>query len=149
MPYAIKGQIDGLKPLFDRLDGLAAKVRRKILRDAISEGSKIITKAAKAGAPVQTRLLRNSLGRKIKTYRNSGIVVAIIGPRVGFRKEVLRGKRRVLSNPTKYAHLVELGTKRMSARPFLRPAFARNSAAIMRAMAGIIEKGAEQAAGGK
>ena len=73
-------------------------------------------------------LLRKSLGYKVKTYTKTGTAVAVCGPRKGFREQigvVSRGKDKgkpIFADPQKYAHLVENGTRRTSAKPWLRPA---------------------------
>jgi HK97 gp10 family phage protein len=54
-----------------------------------------------------------------------------------------------LRNPTRYAHLVEKGTRHSAAKPFLRPAmietqsevFSKMSAMIARAIANELAKG--------
>jgi HK97 gp10 family phage protein len=70
--------------------------------------------------------LKKSIGHKVRVYKRA--VVAIVGPRDGFRERigtVSRGKNKgkpIYNNPSKYAHLVELGTRHSKAQPFLRPA---------------------------
>lgn len=145
MPFAFRGKLEGVEGAVKALDGLAAKLRKKILKQAVTEASKILTKEAKRRAPVATKLLRKSIGRKVKVFRNTGAVVAIIGPRVGFKAEVLRNGRLVLSNPTRYAHLVELGTDRMAARAFLQPAFEATKAQMADVMRETIEQGIAEA----
>src|SRR5262249_13600056 len=127
------------------------KVRKKVLRKAINEASKIVLKAAKANVPRASGLLKKSLGRKVKVYRASGTVVAIIGPRTGFKQDVHRDGRKVavLANPTKYAHLVERGTRHSPARPFMRPAFESTKPEVQSAMSSIIKAGLDEAAAGR
>lgn len=99
-------------------------------------------------------LLKKSLGQKVKTYAKSNTVVAIVGPRKGFRKRIgtiTRGKNKgqpVYADPVKYAHLVELGTRHSSPKPFLRPASnvgARTMAAVMRSQTAIAIQEASRA----
>jgi HK97 gp10 family phage protein len=101
--------------IFSRLSGMG-KAANKIVKKAMGEAGKIILKEAKGGIPRESGLLKKSMGRKVKVYRGSGAVVAIVGPRTGFVQIVdvkgLGGIRHsVLRDPTKYAHLVEGGTK--------------------------------------
>lgn len=136
MGFRVGAKVDDLDAVQHTLAGLKKSMRNKILRKAIRQASKATTKAAKANAPVDTGLLRKSIGSKIKTYK-SGVVVAIIGPRTGYRRAVDRSGRRVklidvsrksapvdaeIRNPVNYAHLIELGTVTSAPRPFLRPA---------------------------
>lgn len=152
MPFAIQGKIDGLSDLLKRLDSLEKKIRKKAVRKAAGEAGKIVLKDAKKGARTDTGLLRKSLGRKVKVYKGSGVAVAIVGPRVGFRQEVERGGRTMIANPVKYAHLVELGTAPhgyktrpgqhpgAQAFPFLRPALDSNRDRIVEAMAEVFRE---------
>lgn len=154
MTFKIKSEVN-VKDLMSSLDGLKNAVKNRILKKAVNKGCKIILKAAKAKAPRETGLLKKSLGSKVKVYRNTGVVVGIVGPRKGFRQEVLRKKGRwfpamVISDPIRYAHLVELGTSHSQAKPFLGPAVNDSSVAIRNAMAAEITKGLQdQAAKGK
>ena len=97
--------------------------KRRVLRKGVAEGTKLPTKRAKQLAPKETGLLRKSIGRKTKVYRNSGVAVGIIGVRKGFRTEVEVNGRTEIRNPTNYLHLVEFGTASTPAQPFLRPAW--------------------------
>lgn len=131
-------QITGLQKVFKKLEGLNRTVRGKLIRKAIDRGTVGMLKTARQLAPVETRLLKKSLGRRIKLYRTSGNVVAVIGPRKGFKRKVrvpvfdksgkrVRGKtREQVRDPRHYTHLVEFGTEHSAAKPFLRPAFDRN-----------------------
>lgn len=123
MPFQVSAKIEGLEPLIKSLQALEKKAAKKILKDAVNEGSKLILKAAKANVPTgPTGLLKKSLGRKVKVYRNTGKVVAIIGPRSGF-KQTKQGKQLTAlgkkfkdagANPVHYAHLVEFGRHAVS-----------------------------------
>lgn len=147
--FKIQGKIEGLGEVLARLDGVEKKTKKKILRKAVGQAGKILLKAAKQRAQKKSGLLRKSLGRKVKVYRNSGVAVAIVGPRTGYRQEVSRdGRKPVMSDPIRYAHLVELGTSHSAAFPFLTPAIEENAERIKDAMAGVIADGIAKAAGG-
>lgn len=129
-------QFTGLEEVLDYLTKLKASVAQSVIRQAVRYGATPILQVARSEARVESGLLRKSLGVKVKSYSN-GSVIAVIGPRKGFRQEVgivggraVRGKRAMnkarrtlVRNPVKYAHLVELGTKRSRKFPFLRPAW--------------------------
>lgn len=145
---SIRGELVGLKEALKALDGLSRTVRNKALRPAMTEASKLVQGAARALVPVgETGMLKKSLDRKVKTYRGSGVVVGIVGPRTGLAGARKGGKRltafgRKIAalgvNPGKYAHLVEGGHRMVGhrpglvaagavrPRPFLRPAFERS-----------------------
>jgi HK97 gp10 family phage protein len=106
MAFAIRAEITGIKELMQSLEKFTPAVQRKILRPALrAEGTRVL-KEARAKVPVDTKLLKKSLGQRTKTYKN-GRVVVIVGPRHGF-KQVIKG---VAKNPVRYAHLVEYGAK--------------------------------------
>jgi len=122
MPFAIKAEISGLEPLIKALQSLEKKAAKKILKDAVNDASKIVLKAAKANVPVATtgihhELLKKSLGRKVKVYRKTGKVIAIIGPRRGFKQTKSGKQLSALGkqfqdagiDPAHYAHLIEFG----------------------------------------
>lgn len=102
---------------------LPRKIRGKALRSAIRAGALPIKKAAIARAPNRTGLTRLAIKVRVKTYGDTGTVVAIIGVKTKF------GQSQPFKHfPSKVAHLIEFGTVKMSARPFLRPAFVATQA---------------------
>lgn len=149
MPFAISGKIEGVEALVKSLEDLDAKLRKRVLKKAVGEASKMVLRAAKAGVRKDTGLLKKSLGRKVKVYRHSGVVVAIVGPRKGFKTAVTRKgqAKATFANPTQYAHLVELGTSRSQAFPFMGPAFEQTKAAAREAMEEIVAEGLKSAKG--
>ena len=119
--------IVGEKALMKRLAGLASKAsRNRIARPAIGAAASAINKKAKSIVVEESGLLRKSVG--VKRGTNTGGPFAVVGPRHGFKQQVERtmpsGYRSyVMSDPTKYAHLIEFGTSHSSPQPFLRPAY--------------------------
>jgi len=112
--------LTGDKELIRKMQRLAEKTQKRIVQKAMKKGAARVRKAAKRRVPVETGLLKKSLGSKVARRKRDKVVVGIIGPRTGFKKQMPDGSYR---NPVRYAHLVELGTKRAGAKPFLRPAF--------------------------
>lgn len=112
---------------------LKPAVAKRLMRYALSAGARIIAREAKDLAPRDTGLLKRSIGIRAVTY-SSGVSVAIIGPRKGFKTTVSRRGRSQVANPAKYAHLLEFGhvmrnekdgpeLGRVKAYPFIGPAF--------------------------
>jgi len=147
-----------------QLEGLKKSVRNTILRQAMRKATAIVVKAAKSKVPTRTGLLKKSIGAKVKMYK-SGEVVGIVGPRSGFKKKVVllgrrgailgtkkagkllaAGGKEAMQNPTRYAHLVEDGSRHASPHPFLRPALASSKSAVKAAMAQAIRDGLERVA---
>jgi len=94
--------------------------QNRVVRRPLNNALTPINKEAKRMAPVgETRALRNSIGKKVKSY--PGGVWGGVGPRTGekFTKVDAAGNKHV---PANYAHLVEFGTIKTRAQPFLRPA---------------------------
>jgi HK97 gp10 family phage protein len=143
MAFSVQYKMSGGRELQRALAKFSPGRQRAIARRALASASTLTLRAAKQRAPVETGLLRKSLGKKTKTYPNKGTVVVAIGPRTGFRRLVRVKGKLVRRNPTKYAHLVEFGSRPhtvgkgsslrkrrqrgvmhpgVAARPFLRPA---------------------------
>ncbi len=96
------GAIESLRK---KLDAIGKNAGTKALRDGINELTKTVLAEARANVPERSGRLRKALGRKVKTYRKSRVVVGIVGPRKGFLVTI--GGVRV--DPANYAHLVEYG----------------------------------------
>lgn len=157
MSFVIRGRLDGIAEARRNLQHLGEQMRKRILRKAVRAAAKLIEKAAKshADASKDTGLLKKSIGTVVRVYRGGDKVIAVIGPRVGFRR-VIDGR---VMDPTKYAHLVENGVKPhalgkgsslrkktqagqghpgFAAKPFLRPAIDGNKAAANAAIARVV-----------
>lgn len=135
MPFKVVAQIAGVKELHQLLQVEAPKAVNRASRRGVTKAAREVRKDARQRTPVRTGLLKRSLDVKVKTYP-SGVVVGVVGPATGFKTDKATGKKvrtklgekikETGINPVKYAHLVELGTKRSKARPFLRPALDAN-----------------------
>lgn len=126
-------QLIGDKKLIKKLKGLSTATQKKIVRPSVTKAVRVIAKDAKGRAPKDTGLLKKSIGQRVKTYR-SGNISGIVGPRSGFKRTVEIDGKAVIKNPTKYSHLVEFGTSRKAARPFLRPALEAKKSEAVRIM---------------
>ena len=156
MPFKIGMRLEGTEALMARLRQVPAKLAKKHLKKAMNAvGSKVAKAAkAKAGAFARTGQLKRSIGKKVKVYP-SGTVVAVVGARKGFRvaaeKVRSRGKNKGGThyvNPTKYLHLVELGTVRSRARHFLQESLDANRAALESAVADAVGAAFKESSGG-
>jgi HK97 gp10 family phage protein len=116
MPFTVRARVAGVEELVKSLDELGRTVRNRILRKALGKGSRIIVQRARQLVQTQTGLLKKSLGVVMRTYRSSGVVLAAIGPRTGFKQTATVGGVQVVQNPAKYAHLVELGRRGVAIR---------------------------------
>lgn len=101
-------QVKGLVELKKNLEKVGRNVT-DVMDDAIMAGAAVIEKAAKAKAPVKFGRLRRSITAEIKSKSYTFVTVRVGPGKEGF-----------------YGRFVELGTKKMPAKPFLRPAFDEN-----------------------
>jgi HK97 gp10 family phage protein len=154
----ISASVQGMREAYAALSKAAKKIQRDGSRKAANAGGKVVLKAMKGAVRVRTGLLKKALGRKVKSFGDSGVSVAIIGPRTGFKVvkqkdgstakvqtkfSRLDGTRvnkkgetvNKYSNPTQYAHLVDKGTRRSRAYPFRAPVQQATAGQVRDAMA--------------
>ena len=98
------------------LDKLAEKVQEKVLFSGVAAMAKVIYEAVLPNVPVKSGLLKSAIYRVYSPERSTG----------------QRKTYRVSWNKKKapHGHLVENGTSRMPAHPFIRPAFDHVNEAI-------------------
>lgn len=145
---------------------LTVAVQKQILRKAVRAGAKAPREAAKQDAPKRLGVLGQSISVKIGTNKRDKSVYAVIGPRRGVRGQRPTGTGAAGVRPSKYAHLVEFGTRPHSlakgdklarrkqaakqtaagkkhpgakANPFLERAYRQTAAAAKAAMIAVIE----------
>lgn len=161
MPFAIRASVD-IRDALRRLNGLKQGKRNAILRTAATKSARLVLASAKANLRTRTKLqkklgitrhgiLLKSLGVKIASYEHT--VVALIGPRKGFKEQIgvrtrdgKHGKKGdpIYEDPTKIAHLVEYGhggPGKADEHPFMRPAWYSNEAKVKRIYEDEISKG--------
>lgn len=165
--------VTGLEEIFRRLKNLQGDGSAKILNKGLRAGAKIILAEQRAQVPVSTdprlvaELLRFSLGIKAKTYRQSGVVVFLVGPRSRFGKDKKTNQRKERSwaagkrvrrlfakqpkatmasrqLPTAYAHLAGKGRRQEWFAASSRGAESRAQTAIIDTIAAEIEKAASR-----
>jgi hypothetical protein len=76
-----KMELIGQRELERTFKTLGERVQRKVARQAINAAATPVVKAARSKAPEESGLLKKAMGKKIKTYKQSGTVAAISGPR--------------------------------------------------------------------
>ena len=107
---------------------------------------------ARAKVPRETGLLQQSLVATTRVFPRASRVVAFVGPRSDIKTlYVVRRKgkwapTRSRANPMFYAHLVEFGTVRSQAKPFLNPALRAGEAAAKAAFRRALGKAIRRAA---
>lgn len=153
-------KLTGFKELEAALLKLPIELAKIAEADALREGMKPVRAAAKrfSKATKDTGLLEKSIGLNVRRVRRkmqyTNRYTARVGAQGGHRKEVIRrvkGEtkggitkvtfRKEIADPSKYAHLVELGTSHSPAKPFIRPAVESSEDAIMAGMQKGYERG--------
>lgn len=123
-------EVKGLKELNEALRQLPERVARNTLRGATAAGAAVIRKEARLRAPIYTGdlsdkhppagTLRKSVYQKqIRELSSLVKQTFYVGVRTGKRLKDKTGR----TLDAYYWRFVEFGTVKMSARPFLRPAF--------------------------
>lgn len=99
-----------MKDLLVKLNKLPEKIKNRVVKGAVRASAKPIIKEAKKIVPVKTGNLKKSIG--VTKRRDKGSVVTYsVSPRKGGKYDGF------------YGFFLEVGTKKMSPHPFLRPAF--------------------------
>lgn len=111
--------IEGLEQLIDDLGNMTNDAI-EALKEGASEGAGIVLYDARSGAPVDQGDLKNAL-RKVQTGKRSR-------KKTGYKVEVgpMPGKW--------HGAFPELGTAKMPAKPFIRPAYDKNKERIKEIM---------------
>jgi len=104
-------EIKGIDELLKNLRKLPERVQNRVVVGAIRASAKPLISEARARVPVNTGNLKKSIGVTKRRSKNKNIIHFSVSPRKG-------GKYNGF-----YGHFLEFGTSKMSARPFLRPAF--------------------------
>ncbi len=157
----------GVPELVAKMHELPDKLRNQGTRKAMAAATRPIVQTTKALVPVRTGLLRQSIASKILKGK-TGDYIGLIGarrfkatkkhPKNRFKvtKTVQRRAAKLHINvsggdgsvsPSRYAHLVELGTKRSRAEPFLLPGLERAAAQAEQAIQDVLTQFIEQEAG--
>lgn len=125
-------EVKGLAELQAKLLELPGKVERHVVRKAVSDGAAVVRDEMKARAPVYTGevadghpppgTLRKAVFEKFDAANShDGLTTYIVGVRHGKKMQHVGKKNRNLD--AYYFFMVEFGTVKMAAHPFMRPAF--------------------------
>lgn len=122
MADGVKMELNGDKQLKHLFVELPNRAKSRGLRAAANAGGTVIARAVRKNIPQDSGLLKKSIKKKVKVYRDTATGVAVIGADKDAKGEV-RGNLRV---PANYLHLVERGAKPHSykTRKGMHPGFA-------------------------
>ena len=135
----VRVELKGIKEFNDGvMKELPQKIKGRIMRDAFKKSAKPAVKTMKEQVPTTLppprgrprgkdprpadntlKELKKSIGSKIKTYKKTGITVAIIGPRVGDKFKAKINNARL----TTIAVAIERGWKGRGINRFVRRGF--------------------------
>lgn len=117
MADGVTFEVEGLKELQEKLRALGPKVARNALRSAVNAGAQVVRKEVQARAPIDTGTLRRAIYiKQIRELSNEFQQTFYIGVRRGKKYQ----KKKM---DAWYAMMVEFGTSKMPAKPYIRPAF--------------------------
>lgn len=147
--------IAGLSELAAKMRELAPKIARNALRRSVGAGAGVIRDEAKSKAPVYTgevsqghpppgTLKRSIIIKQIPEQSSQWAQVFYVTVRHGKRYQK-QGKKGDKSQDAYYWRLVEFGYPKMTARPFMRPAFEGKKEAAVEAIKGKLAQGVEVA----
>lgn len=108
-----KTDLQGLDEIFKEFKKMEEKAHRKILLKAVRKAARILRKRAKENAPVDTGTLKKSIAIKTLKKIENHLASVIVGARHGINEK----------DDGWYAHILEFGSVKMPAQPFLEPAF--------------------------
>lgn len=152
MADGVSFTLTGFEEVRKKLAITPIKVRTKGARKALSAAANIVTKAARQNAervddPETGRRIRDNIGKRSRSAysRRTGDAMVSIGV-LSTRGPIPKGNpdtgRR---GNTPHWHLVELGTEKARAQPFLRPALESNIGAVIDKFAVELDKEIEKA----
>lgn len=134
-------QLQGFDDLIAKLRDIPQAMRKRVLRNALAAGGRLVRDSARAAAPVLQQpvpyrtagLLRRAVVvRTSKQARQRGDVGVFVNvrPAKGAKyrgREIVRASARGARSKTDpfYWRFVEFGTRKMAARPFLGTSAAR------------------------
>lgn len=146
-------KIEGLDEVIQKLKSLGPDLQRKALRTGVRKGANLVKKAAVQKAPKDTGSMAKNIAVQFASRTSKEVkgVAFRVGVRGGAQASGAKvkyarsrkGKRasRAAGSSTWYWRLVEFGTEKMKARPFMRPALSRNTDQIISTVAEDIDKG--------
>jgi HK97 gp10 family phage protein len=137
--------IQGFEDFKRQLALLPGRVGRNVLRGAVNAGATVIRKEVALRAPEYTgpvaeghpppgTLKRAVYQKQIAELSSAVQQTFFVGVRAGKRQQTLKRGGKTVNLDAYYGRFVEFGTSKMSARPFLRPAFEAKKEAAIEAM---------------
>lgn len=138
--------LTGFKELADALRELGPRVAKNTLRRAVAAGATVVRTDARSKAPVDTGEMRKDIMvKRERDTKGEASAKYSVFVRSG-KKSRLAGKGRNVQKNSFYWRFLEFGTSKMSARPFMRPAFESKKEDAVRIIGETIDAGIQKAA---
>lgn len=109
-------RVEGAAEVQRKFAALSGRAQRAVVRDSLRSAARVVVKSAKRRVPVDTGFLKKSITQRV-TVQGVSQSYAL----VGYRKKAF------------YGGFIELGTSKMAAQPFLRPALDESHSEIEKA----------------
>ena len=129
MADGVEFKLEGIEELIGKLDSVTVDVKRKGGRSALRKAAQLVMAKAKENA---SRLDDPETGRSIaanialrwdgRRFKRSGDLGFRIGVMHGAKIRTKGNPDEGVNGPTPHWRLLEYGTSRMRAQPFMRPA---------------------------
>ena len=119
-------EIKGLRELTKALKAFPQNVQNNILNSAVRAGAVTIQKEAKKNVPIRTGLTKASIIIKKRRPKSKSRIKFSIGirrikdGREWYEKNLNSKYFKDKPKDAYYAHMIEFGTSKMTARPFMR-----------------------------
>ncbi|APM39872.1 HK97-gp10 family putative phage morphogenesis protein [Clostridium kluyveri] len=120
-------ELTGVDEILNKLQRIGANISR-LENKALKNAAEPVLQDAKANVPVRTGKLKKGL-KITNVKKKEGVKYILVGVDRGDNSEIFYGK------------FVEFGTSKMSARPFLQPAYEKNKDTIQKTIADTLKEG--------
>lgn len=116
-------RVENIGDIQRKFAALKARTQRAVVRDSLRSAARVVVAKAKTKVPVDTGALQRSITQTV-TVQDRDRSFAL----VGYRKKQF------------YGAFVELGTSKMAAKPFLRPALDESGPEIEKAFVEALQR---------
>ena len=120
-------ELTGVDEILNKLQQMGANISR-LENKALRNAAEPVLEDAKANVPVRTGKLKKGL-KITNVKKKEGVKYILVGVDRGDNSEIF------------YSKFIEFGTSKMSARPFLQPAYEKNKDNIQKTIANTLKEG--------
>lgn len=145
--YDVKWDLQGFDRVIAKMRGLTPALRGKAGRSALGSAARVVTNAAKDNAlrvddPETGRKIADNVTQRFRSkyFKATGDLMVSVGVATNKGPIPKGNPDEGAKGNTPHWHLVELGTERMRAQPFLRPALENNISKVEQVFADKLEK---------